>query len=250
MAPMELTWHGHSTWHVSLGGTDLLIDPFFDNPDTSLEPEGVGDVDYLLLTHGHADHIADAGAFEDAQAVVGSPEVTGFIDEEHDPDETIGMNIGGTVECGDASVTMVQAMHTNGLNTEYGQDAGIPAGYVVGDTVPTQESQPEATTFYHAGDTGLMTEMRDVIAPFLEPDAAAVPCGDHFTMGPAQAAIAVDWLDVDHAFPMHYGTFPPIEIDTDDFAREVTATGSDAEVHVLAGDETVVLGEGDPATLE
>jgi L-ascorbate metabolism protein UlaG (beta-lactamase superfamily) len=83
--------------------------------------------------------------------------------------------------------------------------------------------------------------MRDVIAPFLEPDAAAVPCGDHFTMGPMQAAIAVDWLDVDHAFPMHYDSFPPIEIDTDDFVREVAATGSDAEVHVLDGDETFEL---------
>jgi L-ascorbate metabolism protein UlaG (beta-lactamase superfamily) len=86
-----------------------------------------------------------------------------------------------------------------------------------------------------------MTEMRDVIAPFLKPDAAAVPAGDHFTMGPMQAAVAVDWLDVDHAFPMHYDSFPPIEIDTDDFVKEVKATGSDTEVHVLDGDESFEL---------
>jgi L-ascorbate metabolism protein UlaG (beta-lactamase superfamily) len=84
-----------------------------------------------------------------------------------------------------------------------------------------------------------MTEMRDVIGPFLEPDVAALPVGDHFTMGPWQAAVAADWLDVDHAVPMHYDTFPPIEVDPDDFAREVRATGSDADVHVLDGDETL-----------
>jgi L-ascorbate metabolism protein UlaG (beta-lactamase superfamily) len=120
----------------------------------------------------------------------------------------------------------------------------------VSDTVPTQESDPESTAFYHAGDTGLMSEMRDVVGPYLEPDAVAVPCGDHYTMGPTQAAIAVDWVDADHAFPMHYDTFPPVEIAVEDFVREVAATGSDAEVHVLDGDETVTLDAGDPASIE
>jgi L-ascorbate metabolism protein UlaG (beta-lactamase superfamily) len=160
------------------------------------------------------------------------------------------MNLGGTVECGDAFVTMHRADHTNGINTDYQYSAGMPAGYVIGDSVPTQESDPEATTFYHAGDTALMTEMRDVIGALLEPDAAAVPCGDHFTMGPAQAAVAVDWLGVDHAFPMHYDTFPPVEIDVARFEREVRAAGADAEVHVLDGDESVTLSAGDPAGLE
>jgi len=241
---MQLTWHGHSTWHVTVGDTDLLIDPFFDNSKTDTDPEEL-DPDYILLTHGHADHVGDVDRYEGTK-LVATPEVVEYCRDNFGDYEAVGgvgMNLGGTVECDDAYVTMHRADHTNGIETNYGTSGGMPAGFVVSDTKPTQVADVESETFYHAGDTSLMTEMRDVIATFLEPDAAALPIGDHFTMGPAQAAIAVDWLGLDHAFPMHYDTFPPIEQDPRDFAREVDATGAGAEVHALEGDESFDLSE-------
>lgn len=240
---MEITYYGHSTFGVEVGQTTLLIDPFFANPKTDTDPEEVKTPDYVLLTHGHEDHVAHAAHFSDA-TLVAVPELAAYAEAEFGFDEAVGgmgMNMGGTVECGDAFVTMVRADHTNGIMTDYEYSAGPPVGYVVSTTKPTQETDAESDAFYHAGDTSLMSEMRDVIGTFLEPDVAAVPAGDHFTMGPTQAAVAVDWLNVDHAIPMHYDTFPPIEIDTDDFVREVRATGSDAEAVILDGDETFTV---------
>ena len=239
---MQLTWHGHATWHVDIGSTSLLIDPFFDNPKTDADPNEF-DPDFVLVTHAHDDHVADVGAFTDA-TLAGTPEVTAHLAAEHefDEDDVLGFNLGGTVEMGDAFVTMHRADHTNGLEAGFqAPSGGSPAGYVISDTSPTAPPEEESSTFYHAGDTGLMTEMREVLGPYLSPDAAALPAGDHFTMGPMQAAVAADWLGVEYAIPMHYDTFPPIEIDTADFEREIEARAPEAEPVILDGDETFEL---------
>jgi L-ascorbate metabolism protein UlaG (beta-lactamase superfamily) len=240
---MELTWHGHSTWYVTVGSTDLLIDPFFANPKTDLDPEDVNEPDYVLLTHAHEDHVAHASAFNNG-TLVATPELVGYAEDNYGFEDAIGgmgMNLGGTVECGDAWVTMVRADHTNGIETGYEHAAGMPAGFVVSDKKPTQEPDSDSTAFYHAGDTSLMVEMREVIGPFLEPDFAALPIGDHFTMGPSQAAIAADWVGADYAAPMHYDTFAPIEVDPETFERELKAAGAGAEPVILEGDESFTL---------
>ncbi|MFW5984198.1 MAG: MBL fold metallo-hydrolase, partial [Halobacteria archaeon] len=105
---------------------------------------------------------------------------------------------------------------------------GTPAGFVIDDG---------KTRFYHAGDTSLFGDMKTVVRDISEPDSAAVPIGDHFTMGPRDAATAVDWLGVDDAFPMHYDTFPPIQQDPEVFVEAV----DNANVHIPEPGETVVL---------
>lgn len=233
---MQLAWYGHSTWQVSVGDTRLVIDPMFDNPYAPVDPGEVA-ADYLLLTHGHGDHVADVGAFAD-RTIVSTPEITGWVSEKDGAEDTIGFNIGGSVACGDAFVTMVQAYHTNGIQMEPSLDAGVPTGLIISDMDPRGGAAGAGTSFYHAGDTALMSEMRDVIGACLQPDAAALPIGDHFTMGPHQAAIAVEWLGVDHAFPVHYNTFPPIEQDPESF---VQAVDDGADVDVLGGGESFAL---------
>lgn len=131
---MDLTWHGHATWHVDVDGTELLIDPFFDNPYADVDPEEL-DPDHVLITHGHADHIADVDRYRGAH-FVGTPEMTGYLADEYGIEDVTGMNLGGTVELGEAFVTMVRADHSNGIDTGYGTSAGMPAGYVVTDKKP------------------------------------------------------------------------------------------------------------------
>lgn len=245
---MDLTWYGHSTWKVEVGTTTLLIDPNFDNPHAPVEASELETPDCLLLTHGHVDHVADVPAFAES-TVIATPEVATFVAEEYGATDSVfnfGMNVGGTVRAGDAYVTMHGAAHTNELGTDYGDrsysaSGGIPVSYTISDENPSRGSADDATTFYHAGDTALTVEMREIIGNHYAPDAAAVPIGGSFTMGPKQAAIAVEWLDVAHAFPMHYDTSPPIEQDPELFARRVARTDSDATVHELDGGETVSL---------
>jgi L-ascorbate metabolism protein UlaG (beta-lactamase superfamily) len=237
---MEITYHGHSALTVQTAETNLLIDPFFGHPDVTADPAAELTPEYVLATHGHADHIGDIGAFADA-TLVGVPELVGYLSETIDFAGTIDMNIGGTVRCGDLHVTMVRADHTNSGDSDHTRALGMPVGFCISTGAPRLEATPGTTTLYHAGDTGLMSEMRDVVGAYLRPDVAALPVGDHYTMGPQQAAVAAEWLGVDTVIPIHHGTFPAIEIDLPS-AVETISTHSGATVHPLEIGEPWTVG--------
>ncbi|MFB6283068.1 MAG: metal-dependent hydrolase [Halobacteria archaeon] len=227
---MEITWHGHSFFELeSDDGSVLLIDPFVEeNPRTHRTVDGF-DPDVVAVTHGHFDHCAEAHEFD--TTVVCQPEMAEYYGK-MGHDDCVGINIGGTYEHGDFELTMVQAFHTAGAPADADFDfyGGVASGFVI---------DVDGTTFYHAGDTGLFGDMKTVIRDVYSPDVAAVPIGDHYTMGPVDAATAVDWLGVDTAVPMHYDTFPPISQDPEEFANAVDT----ADVVVPDYGETFIQGE-------
>jgi L-ascorbate metabolism protein UlaG (beta-lactamase superfamily) len=137
---------------------------------------------------------------------------------------SVGMNVGGFYRRGALRVWCAPAMHSSGFHD--GAYGGVACGFVVDDG---------ETRFYHAGDTGLFGDMRAVIRDLLAPHVAAVPIGDRYTMGPEHAARAVEWLGVDVAIPMHYGTFEEIATDPRDFARRVGAAACRVVVPPIDG---------------
>jgi L-ascorbate metabolism protein UlaG (beta-lactamase superfamily) len=203
---ITLTWLGHATFLVTTPeGKKVLIDPWvMQNPACPDDLKDPGDVDAMLITHGHFDHIADAVelAKQKTPAVVSIPETSHWLASKG-VENLVEMNKGGTVEVADLKVHMTHAVHscgiTDGDKIVYGGEA---AGYVV--------EFSNGFKLYHAGDTAVFSDMA-LIAKLLAPDVALLPIGDHYTMGPASAAEAVRLLEVKHVVPMHFGTFPVLK---------------------------------------
>jgi L-ascorbate metabolism protein UlaG (beta-lactamase superfamily) len=200
---IKLTWLGHATFRIETpGGKTVIIDPWImGNPACPVAEKNVKKVDVMLCTHGHGDHIGDAVeiAKKHAPKVVGIPELVGWL-EKKGVKQTAMMNKGGTQTVGDIKVTMVHADHSCGIQDGdelvYGGEA---CGYVV--------EFSNGLKIYHAGDTNVFGDMA-IIRELYAPDVAMLPIGDHFTMGPREAAYACNLLKAKTVIPMHFATFP------------------------------------------
>lgn len=202
---MSITWLGHSTFILRLpSGQRVVTDPWLGGPTVPAEwarVEALAPVDIILVSHGHGDHSSSAAALARATgaAVVCVAELGDYFSAKG-LQNIRAMNIGGTQTIDGVRITMTAATHSGSV-VEQGRLVylGGATGFVIrADGVPT---------IYFAGDTGLFGDMK-IIRERYAPDIAFLPIGDHYTMGPEDAAIAARWLGVRQVVPMHWGTFP------------------------------------------
>jgi len=205
MSKLSITWLGHSTFILKTpGGARLILDPWIDtNPSCPDEAKKVGDLDLMLVTHGHGDHTADVvGVARSSNAQVVAPFELSVIFQNRGLKNVVGMNPGGTMKAHGLSITMVPAVHSSSIE-EDGKNvyAGLATGYVI--------TFEDGLVAYYAGDTSIFSDMK-LIGDLYRPTLAFLPIGDLFTMGPEQAAAACDLLGVKQVMPMHWGTFPAL----------------------------------------
>ena len=232
---MEIKFHGHSCFELSEGEATVLVDPFLkpNNPAAVATAEEV-DATHIAISHGHADHMADAVAVAkrtgaEAVAVV---EIANWLEEQgvetvHDP------NLGGTVEFDWGWVKLVPAWHTSTLpgsaESPFSPTTGTPVGVPAGLVIRLGE-----TTIYHTGDTCLFGDMK-LIAERNPPDVVLLPIGGHYTMDRHDAVVAVEFIGAPTAIPMHYDTVPAIETDAEAFKADVESQTSSKVVLLKPG---------------
>ncbi len=205
LSGIKLTWLGHATFRMETpGGQIILIEPWvMSNPKCPDDQKDLKKVDVMLCTHGHGDHIGDAVEIikKHNPKVVGIPELATWL-KNKGAKQIMPMNKGGTQTVGDIKVTMVDARHSSGIQDgDEGVYGGEPCGYVI--------EFENGVKIYHAGDTCVFGDMQ-IIHEIYAPQIAMLPIGDHYTMGPREAAYACNLLKPKTVIPMHFGTFPQL----------------------------------------
>lgn len=210
---MKVSYHGHSIVKIESNGKTILIDPFITGNDKTDLKADEQNPDFIVLTHGHGDHVGDTVdiAKRSGALVIAVNELALYL--QHQGVEAHPMHIGGSREFDFGKVKFTQAFHGSGLQQEDGTFLymGMPAGVLI---------MNEGKTIYHAGDTGLFSDMK-LIAERHPIDLAFLPIGDNFTMGPEDAAVAAEFLQAKITVPIHYDTFPPIQQNPEDFVARV-----------------------------
>ena len=226
---MELTWLGHASFRLDVGGKRIYIDPFLNGnpkcPEGEQKPERV---DVIALTHGHGDHVGDTAdlAKKHGATVIAPVELADRLGSQG-VENVKDPNKGGTAEVDGVRFTLTHAQHSSSDND--GNYTGEPCGIVV---------RAEGKSIYFAGDTNVFGDMQTVIARLYMPDVAVLPIGDHYTMGPDEAALAVELLGVKRVVPCHWGTFPALVGTPDALASKV---GGDVTVEKIEPGETVTI---------
>ncbi len=216
----KITWLGHNTWTLDTGAHKIVIDPFLnDSPSAPVKADDI-EADFVLVSHGHFDHVADAASIakRTGAVVVSNFEICEWIGQQG-AQNLQHMNLGGTIELPFGRVKLTLAHHSSVLPD--GTYGGNPGGFLI--TLPGQK-------LYFACDTALFSDLQLTGAEGL--DLAVVPIGDRFTMGVDDSVAALKLLSPKHALPCHYNTWPPIAQDAHAWAAKVKAETT-AVPHVL-----------------
>ena len=231
----KLTWLGHNSfWLTTRDGCSVLLDPWVkSNPACPKELQSFERIDVMTITHGHADHMADAVNLGKRYrpTIVCNYEIHCYL-QRKGLATTAPMNKGGSQTVQGVKFSMVHALHTSGIE-EGGQIVacgGEACGFVI--------TLEDGTTIYQAGDTAAFSDMA-LIAELYHPEIALLPIGDLFTMAPREAAIAARMLAPRWIVPTHYGTFPALTGRPDELRREIEKLGVKAEVVALEPGEVL-----------